>query len=87
MVIYYFSIDLFLIPNLIMVIKYHNVACINTMHQVVLCARVTGTVGNLRLFLNFRNHGYEIENLTSQKGTNYETRSNQYVNKYVNGIS
>jgi hypothetical protein len=52
-----------------------------------MCARIYGTVGNLLLFINFRNYGYEEKNLTSDKGTNYETRSNHLVNKYVNGIS
>jgi hypothetical protein len=86
-VLAYFAIDIFLIINLGLVIKYHHVACINAMHQVLQSARIGATVANILLFFNYRNYGYEEGNLTSDQSTNYETRSDHLVNKYVNGIS
>jgi hypothetical protein len=59
MVLLVSSIDIFLLVNLGLVIKYPHVACINSMHQAILCARVAASVGNLLLLFNFRNYGYE----------------------------
>ena len=64
-VLAYFAIDIFLIIDLALVIKYHHVACITAMHQILQDGRIGATVGNILLFFNYRNYGYEEENMTS----------------------